>query len=487
MINQSIKSRTQSGIFWKSIDTFAVQVIRFILSIILARLLSSTDYGLIGMLAIFFVMSDLFADSGLSIALVQKQDRTKEDFHTYFFFNLGVSLFLYTILFFCAPLISDFYDQPLLTPIIRIMFLSTIVTSFTAVQHIQFLINIDFKPLAIASIISVSIGGVIGIIAAYFDYKVWSLVIQGIVSALLQASLLFYFGHWKPKLTFKVESFKKLYNFGAKVLTVGVISNVFSNLYSILIGKFYSASDVGFFTRARGYPELLTNTTSTILHGVTLPIFASLQQEKEKMIELYQKILRLSVYIIMPALSLLAILAEPLVRIILTVKWLPIVPIMQWICVAKIISSISGFNSNLLNANGRSDLYMKIEFIKLPISILTLLISLQFGIQAVAVGLACSSLICFPINSYYSGKLFGFGPLKQLFAVRKIIFFNFLSMILVFGLTTYLEGDIIKLIAGIGGGIVIYYALTKAFKLEEILEIEKIVRASIQKMLKNTA
>jgi len=456
---------------WNGIDKLAIQGITVIIGIILARILMPADYGLIGMLAIFIAFSDLFVSGGLSQALIQKTDRTDVDYSTIFHFNLIVGVICYLILFFSAPLIAEYFNLPQLTMLTRVLTLIILIKSLTIVQQTRLMIKLDFKTQAIISLFSVVVGGAIGLILAHSGFGVWSLVAQMLASSLVRAASLFYFNKWMPMLTFSGASFKSLFRFSSKLLAAGLVATVVNNLYSILIGKIFTPKDLGFYTKAKEYPELLSATLSTVLQGVSFPILASLQEDRDRMVSVYSRMMGMVVFFVIPALTLFALLCEPFVRFFLTEKWLPVVPLMQWLCFARMITPISSLNMNILNAIGRSDLFFLVDISKLPLTVAALVITIPMGLTAVVIGHFATSFICYFINAYYPGKFFGFGPIRQVKEMWRIICATILMSSVVFITNTLLSSDLFKLLIGVPLGISVY--ILTAFLLE-IKEVEEV-------------
>jgi O-antigen/teichoic acid export membrane protein len=479
--NSSLKSKAAKGMFWSALGTFSSQGISFVIGIILARILMPADYGLIGMLAIFFALSQLIVEGGFSNALIQKIDRTDTDFSTIFYFNFFISGLIYLILFFSAPFISDFYKTPELTPLTRVLSLNILVGSFTIVQQARLRILLDFKTIAKITVISVLISGILGVIMAYKGFGFWALVIQNLSATTIRTIFLFYFSRWYPKLEFSLLSLKNLFRFSSNLLIAGVVSVIVNNLYSILIGKLFNARDLGFYTKARQYPELMSNTITSILQGVTYPILTSLQNERERMVSVYGRLMRITVFFVMPFLTLFALLAEPFVRLLLTEKWLPVVPLIQWLCFARIITPISALNMNILNAIGRSDLFLKVDLSKLPVFLITIAATVPFGINVVVIGNFLTSFVSFFINTYYPGRLFGFGAFRQIREMLTVILATVLMSVAVFALTSIIPSDIFKLVGGGIAGIIFYLAAAYLLKIEELKEVNALALQFINK------
>ena len=479
--NQSLKSKAAKGMAWNAIDRIAVQGINFFIGVVLARLLMPSDYGLIGMLAVFFAISQLFVESGFSNALIQKLDRTETDYSTIFYFNIIISLTFYLILFFTAPLIAQFYNAPELTLLTRVLSLNIPISSLAIVQQARLRIKLDFKTPALISLFSVFISGSLGVYLAYRGFGVWALVFQGLSASVVKTLFLFYFNKWMPQFVFSFASLKRLFNFSSRLLVAGFVSTIVNNLYSLLIGKIFTPQDLGFYTRAKQFPELLSNTISSVLQGVTYPILASLQNDTARMTSVYGRLMRMTVFVVMPFLTLFALLAEPFIRLVLTEKWMPIVPLIQWLCFARMITPISSLNLSILNAIGRSDLFLKVDISKLPMTVAALLITVPFGLKAVVIGHFVTSFIAFFMNAYYPGKMFKLGAIRQIREMMSVIFATLIMSVCVFGITQHISSDFFKLLAGITVGITVYLFSAYLMNIEELNEVKKLALQMIAK------
>jgi O-antigen/teichoic acid export membrane protein len=282
---------------------------------------------------------------------------------------------------------------------------------------------------------------------------------------------LFLFDKWLPLPVFKVSSFKQLFGFSSKLLGASLVATVVNNLYLLLIGKLFAAKDLGFYTKARQYPEVLSGTIATVLQGVTFPILASLQNDRERMVSVYERLMGMVVFFVVPVLTLFAILSEPFIRFFLTEKWMPIVPLMQWLCFARMITPISALNMNILNAIGRSDLFFWVDISKLPLTIMALVITVPLGLTAVVIGHFATSFICFFINAYYPGKLFGFGAVRQIKEMWRVICASLVMSLAVFIITIIFSSDVMRLLIGIPLGVGTYMLMAYLLKIKEIEEI----------------
>ncbi|MDR0866639.1 MAG: lipopolysaccharide biosynthesis protein [Candidatus Symbiothrix sp.] len=476
MSEQSLKHKTTVGVFWSFIERFSVQLIQLVLGIVLARLLLPSDFGLIGMLTVFIAVSGLFIDSGFPNALIQKKNRTEKDFSTVFYFNILISLLCYILLYISAPFISAFYHTPELISIIRILFLNLIINSFATVQNVKLRIALNFKKKAVINLTSIIISGGIGILMAYAGSGVWALVAQTLSNSLITLILLQILVKWKPLLVFSKSSFNQLFNFGSKLLGAAFIDAVMDNLYSILIGRYFSSAQVGYYNRGLQMPTVVSGTVSSTLESVVYPVMTSVQDDRKLLLSIYRRLIRVVSFLIIPAMIGLVIISEPFVRYFLTEKWMPAVILMQWMCFARIFSPINLLNISLLNAVGRSDLFLKINLSKLPIAIITLIITIPMGVKAVVIGHFINSIIGFFVNAYMPGKLFGYGAMAQMKDMLRSFFCSGPMAIVLFLLSNMIHQDLIKIIACIivGGGI--YYFLALFFKMDEIGELNIILK-----------
>lgn len=437
MEQHSIKSKLLSGIIWNAIEKVLVKGSAFAIGIVLARLLSPSDFGLIGMLSVFIAVSTIFIESGFAKALIQNQHCKEEDYSTAFWTNVIISVLIYIILYFTSPLIAAFYDEPQLISITRVFAINFILGSFNIVQRAKLMAEVNFKALAKINFIGTISGGVVGILFAWLGYGVWSLVGQTISSTLAMMCVFPFFSKWKPSFNFSTTSFKWLYNFGSKLLVTGVISVIINNIATIAIGKYYKSKELGFYTRASQFSELVSGLIYDVLGTVSFPVMSSIHEDKDRLVALYRKILFATALTTFPIMVLMALLAKPLIIVLLTEKWLPCVFMLQILCLARMFTPLSALNMNIINAVGRSDLYMKLDMSKIPLSILVLVITIPLGTDAIVIGNLVSTFICFFINGYLPGKMFGYGPIKQL-KDWKYIIVSLINMTLVVWLIEYL-------------------------------------------------
>lgn len=467
-MRNNTQNKLVKSVLWNSLEKFFVKGTSFIISIVLARILTPEDYGLIGMLTVFIALSTIFIESGFAKALIQKQERTEVDFSTVFYFNLLIAVVIYIILYASAPYVSSFYDAPILCPILRVLSLNIIVGSVNIVQRAKLMILMDFKVLAKINFLGTLLGGLGGITMAYAGVGVWALVGQTLITTITMAFLFFYFTKWTPLWSFSVASFKQLFRFGSRLLIAGSVATIFNNITTIAIGKIYKSNQLGFYTRASQFTEMIAWTINDILGTVTFPVLSELQNDREHMLLVYKKSLFYTSLIIFPIMILLAVLAQPLVVILLTDKWLPSVVLMQILCFARMLTPLSAINMNLLNAIGRSDLYMKIDLSKLPLETIILIITIPMGIKAIVIGNLISTIICFFINAYYPGNFFNYGGWSQLKDTSKI----FIALIIMasgaYIVIQMLDSPLLQLLLGGGIGLILYVICCSILKLINI-------------------
>ncbi len=475
MTKPSLKSRATHGMLWNVVEKLSVQMGQFIIGIVLARILMPEDYGLIGMLSIFIAISQTFIDSGMGSGLVQKKNRTDLDFSTVFVFNFAVSTFFYILLFFSAPLIARFYDMPQLTLLTRVLTINIVINSLAIVQRSRLTINIDFKTIAKVNVVSVILGGAFGIFFAFIGFGVWALVFQNLIRSTVTVIMLLYLSRWKPSFLFSKQSFKALFGFGSKLLVAGLISEIFRNIYNITIGKVYSAAELGFYTKAKSFAELTAGTITSVLHQVTYPILASLQDDRKKLISVFSRMIRMSAFVNFPAMTMLAVLADPFIRLLLTEKWLPAVPLLQWMCFARIFYPVSVINMNILNAMGRSDLFLKVDLSKLPVTIIALIVTIPLGVKAMVIGHVVTSSIAYVINAYMPGKLFGYGPLAQIRDMLPIFIATAITALSMFTAIFYIDNLILKLMIGVLTGSVVYFGSGYILRIQELKEVQILI------------
>lgn len=473
----SLKKKTFKGTIWSAIDSFSVQGIQFLVMLVMARILSPSDYGILGMISIFIAISGTLINSGFSQALMRKINRTQTDCSTVFFFNIVASTSLYFVLFFCAPFIARFYNMPILTPVTRVVGLNFILGSFCIVQNMQFSIRLDFKTTAKASLSAAILSGIAGIASAYMGFGVWALVIQQLVSAITRSFLLWYFSKWRPSFEFSWKSLKELFGFGSKMMISGLLDTGYGNMYSLVIGKVFNAADLGFYTRAKGFGQFASSNITSIIQRVSFPVLCNIQEDDARLRDGYRRILRVSAFIIFPLMVGMAAVAKPMVITLVTEKWLFAAVLLVPVCFNLMWYPVHAINLNLLQVKGRSDLFLKLEIIKKIIAIAVLVISIPFGLLAMVWFRVGNSILALVINTHYTGKLLNLGFFIQMKDLFPILLLS-LAMGAVVWLTvsTLALSSMSLLIIGVLEGAVVYIGLAKLFRFPEFKEVTSLLK-----------
>lgn len=475
-MSDSLKSKTVKGVVWSSIERFSTQGVQFLIMIIMARLLTPKDYGLIGMLAIFLAVAQSLIDSGFSQALIRKQDRTDVDNSTVFYFNIVVSSALYLILFIAAPFVADFYNQPELTSVMRVVCLGVILNSLAVVQRALLTVRIDFKTQAKASLSAAVISGCIGIVLAYCGFGVWSLVVQQLLNLSVNTLLLWIFSKWRPIAVFSWKSFHELFAFGSKLLASGLLDTLYRNIYPIVIGKLFSASSLGHYTRAQQFSEFPSSNVTGIIQRVTYPILCGIQDETERLEAVYRKFLKLSAFIIFPLMIGMSAVARPFIDIVLGTQWGFCGQLLQIICFAMMWYPIHAINLNLLQVKGRSDLFLRLEIIKKILGITVLCITAPFGLVVMCYGQIFNSIVALVINTYYTGKLINVGFIRQMKDLLPTLLLSLTMFGAILLVNGFIEVNMHRLIIGILVGIIVYLSGSYIFKFKELQTLFSLIR-----------
>ena len=470
----TLKHKAINGVAWSLFDKIINQAGNFVLLIYLSRVLSPSDFGLIAMLAIFLAVAQSLIDSGFSQALIQKSTKvTEDDLSTVFYINFIVSILLYCLLYISAPSIASFYHQPELIVLSRVLFVVVIINAIALVPRSKLLIEIDFKTQGLINSASMIISAAVAIYMVHDGFSYWSLVGMNLAKSLINSILLIVFSKWYPKWLFSIESFKSLFSFGSKLLIAGVIATTVQNLYSILIGRYFNATQVGYFQQGFNYTNMLSATLSSVIQGVTYPVMTSIQEDKKRLVQVYVKVMGVVTLVTFPVFVGFAAVSEEFVLIFLGDKWEPIVPVLIILSFARLITPMSSLNLNILNARGRSDLFLRTDLSKLPMTILALFIAIPYGILGVAIAQLVTTFISFFINAYYPGKLFGFGAreqLKQIFPIAIASLIMYLSI-------AFIKFDAlgIQMLTKIVVGSLVYIVLCWIFKVSAFIDASSII------------
>lgn len=410
----SLGSKTIYGVLWSIGQEMSSKFISFLITIVLARLLSPAEFGLIAMLSIFIAVGNSLLDSGLTSSLIRTPEVNQQDCSTVFYFNLAGSLVIYGVLFLSAPLIALFYHQPVLTNVIRVYGIALIINAFFGIQQTLLVKEMKFKTMTMIQLPSVICGGILGIMLAHRGFGVWSLVWMNLLNPLISTLLHWRYSAWRPLILFDTDILKKHFSYGYKLTLSGLIDNVYQNIYTILIGKFYAPAQLGFYSRAESISQLPVGIISSAINKVTFPMFVKIVHNKEQMVNVYKKVMLQVLFWIAPSLVLLNVIAESLFRLVLTEKWLPAVPYFQILCIAGIMYPVHAYNLNILKVKGQTDLFLKLEVIKKVLCVIGISCVFPFGIYGLLYFQLFFSFFSFYINSIYSVRFIDYPFLKQI-------------------------------------------------------------------------
>lgn len=478
----SLTSKTVSGVLWSTIERFSIQTVMFVLQIIMARLLTPADYGVIGMLAVFMAISQSFIDSGFSNALIRKTNRTETDYCTVFYFNLIVGALTYFCLYFFAPYIASFYNTPLLHQVTRVISLNLVINSLIVVHRAKLTINIDFKSQAKVTLSAAVISGTLGIYLAYAGYGVWALVYQTLANSAFTCIFFWCQLRWIPRNSFSYSSFKEMFSYGSKLLISGLLETAFRNIYTIVIGKKFSATDLGYYSRADTFAQFGTSNFTGIMQRVTFPILSSIQDDNARLAMVYRKYLRLSAFIIFPLAVGLASVAEPFITLLIGKKWLEAVPLLQIVSFAYMWYPVHSINLNLLQVKGRSDLFLKLEIFKKMLGISILIITLPYGIKALCAGQIISSFLALILNTYYTDKLIKIGFFMQMRDLFPSLIISLSMGLFVYYTISIVSGSSLKLLLGISAGGIYYLLIGLIFGSQDLQDILSLLKTPLRKL-----
>ena len=475
----SLKQKTFSGLVWNSLETFALQGFGFVQGIILARLLMPSDYGLIAMTTVFFTISYALADTGFASALIRKKEREEIDYSTVFVANVVITFVLCVILCLCASYIARFYKEPLLEKIVYLNALLMFLTSFLSILSNRLTIQLRFKEKSIINVISAVVTGCISIGMAFMGYGVWSLILPNFVSLLIRLVLFWRCLRWFPKWTFSWIIYKEYFSYGSKMLLTTLIRTVYDNIYPIFIGRYYFSMRLGYYDKAAGYANLPTSVVGTAIYRVTFPVLSKIQDDDENLRLIYRKMIRVSAFVVFPIAMLIAVLARPLVIVLMTEKWEPCIIYLQILCFASMWNPLHLLNLNLLMVKGRSELFLRIEIVKRILGVIILCVTIPMGLIVMCYGQVLTAIICLVINTYYTGKLIDVGFIKQIRDIVPTMLYTLTMGGVVWLVLLLIPSMYIQIIAGAVVGISCYVISAKITKSQDYNSFIDLVRQSV--------
>lgn len=467
--------------FWSLIQKVGGKGISFLIMILLARLLTPKDFGLIGLVMVFIQVSQVVIEGGFNLALIQKKDTDEEDYSSVFYINLAVSIFLYLVLFTAAPYIADFYHQHSLINLTRAFSFVFIINAFSYVQEARLTKEVKFKTLMFIHIPSTIIGGIVSIVMAFNGFGVWSIIILQLVTRLAYTIQIWIYAKWVPLRSFNLKTAKNLFSFGGKLLASNIINTFYNNIFLVVIGKFYSLSDVGYYQNAFNIAYTPSGTFTNVLSSVSFPIFSSIQDDNKKLKKGYKKVMEQAFFWICPAYVLAGVLARPLFLLVFTEKWLPAVPYFQILCVGAILQPLYVYNLNILNVKGRSDMFLKLETTRRVITIIALIAVFPLGIWGLLTVQATGEVFTYLLFAHFSGKYIEYNLSEQIKDLMPIFLLSIGIGAIVFIINYFSDGlpNLIQLILGLSIGIILYWLFARAFKISAYKDFTQIFREKL--------
>lgn len=471
-MEENLKGKTKKGLYWRFFDQFANYGMQFCVGIVMARLLSPSDYGITALPAVFMAVAGTIQDGGLGGALIRKPDLMEKDLSTSFYYSICVGILMYAILFVAAPWIADFYNTPVLIPLIRITALSFLWGPLNTPQSVLMKKKLNFKTPAKISVTTKVFSAIVGIGLALCGYGLWALVISGVLSSLFSTILNWLAVRWVPKTGWAKSSFKYLWGYGNKMMLSSMLDTLYNNIAPIFIGKYYSPAQLGVYNRAQGYAAMPSQNVTGVIASVSFPVLSQMQNEKEQLANNYRRMLRVSAFVIFPIMLMLSALARPLIITMITSKWESCIILLQIICFSMMWYPIHAINLNLLQVKGRSDLFLRLEIIKKVMGLGILCVTLPMGLVVFCCGNIVFSMISLVINTYYTGKLINVGYWKQMKDLLPIFVLSLLMWGCVLTVNYFLPNMLIQLFVGGCVGAIIYLGGAYLLKFEELKDVK---------------
>lgn len=474
METDQLNRKAKLGVIWNTAERIVTQGVQFVLTIVLARLLSPEIFGIVAMPTIFLALSQVFIDSGFANAIIRKPDIKEEDLSTAFYFNIIVGLICYFILFFLSPAIALFFHTPILENVLKITALVTLFNPLCIVQQAILTKKLNFKTQAYIAVASSVVSGVLGIWMAYNNYGIWSLVVQQVSASLIRLILLWFLGGWVPRKGWSRASFSYLWNYGSKVVVVGILDTFYNNIYAFVIGKFYNAKDLGNYSRSQTIADLPVGNLGSILQRVTLPLFSEIQQDESRLESAYLRLLKMTALMMFPLMLGISALSRPFILIVLGEKWEGCIFILQILCIARVWTPLNAVNINLLQVKGRTDLFLKVEIAKKTVLTAILAITLFQSLKIMMIGFAVATSFAFLLNTYFTQKV-GVPMLKQIRAILPIMIISIIMMFIIILIDMLIVNIYMQMIVGILVGTLSFYLMCTLAKIDAINDLKRVL------------
>lgn len=481
-MSDSLKDKTVKGVGWSAIDNVAQMGVSFLVSIVLARLLSPDDYGLLGLITIVTAVCTTLVNGGFTTALIRKKDITEDDYNTAFIVNLALSLLLYVIVYASSPFIADFFNREELVSLTRVASLGLIAGALSLVPQTRLTKRIDFKAQTKITLIASVTSGVLGIAMALLGFGVWSLVAQTLSNQVLRTILLWAIDRWIPKFRFSKASFQELFGFGWKMMLSGLLDTVWKELYQVVVGKFYSPATLGQYTRGNQFSQLLSSNLTNVVQRVTYPVLSNIQDDKERMVSAYRRIIKTTMFITAVGMFFLGAISEPLLYCLIGPKWHEAATYLPLICISGSLYPLHAINLNMLQVQGRSDLFLGLEIIKKIIALGPLLIGAFVGIMPMLYTNILTGIISYFLNSYYTGKFLGYSSWMQIKDVAPSYGIATLVAVSIYFLKYLPISNWMILPIQLVLGFFILIAVCQQIRMREFIEIKGIIQPYLKKI-----
>ncbi|HEU5123466.1 MAG TPA: MOP flippase family protein [Verrucomicrobiae bacterium] len=476
-MSSSLKTKTLGALSWSLVQELSQRGLQFVIGIVLARLLGPKEFGMLAMLTIFIAVSQALVDSGFGSALIQRKNPTQADESSVFYFNIFLGFLMAGLLCLAAPWISQFYNQPQLTSLVRVLSVVLIINSISVVQNALMVRRLDFKRQAMVSVASMSVSGVAALIMAWRGFGVWSLVGQQVTASIVRTAMLWRINTWRPGWIFSWKSLRELFGFGSGMMASALTNRIFDNLTSLVIGKAFSAAMLGYYSRAVTLQDTVSQSLANVANRVTFPVFSQLQNDPERMKRGLRKAMTTLAFVQFPMLIGLAAVAKPLILFLLTEKWAPSIPYLQLLCFAGLLYPMHLLNLNVLTAMGRSDLYFRLGIVKRVLQVVAIVATFPFGVLAMVVGQVAVSFISFFINGYFTKRFIGYSILEQ---ANDLLPYAAASVAM--GISVFIidlpfgEHHAAQLFTKICLGVIIYLILSRGLRLSALGEMKSLFR-----------
>lgn len=472
----NLKQQTKKGLYWSFFNQFSNYGMQFCVGIVMARLLSPSDYGITALPGVFLAIAAVFQDSGMAGALIRKPEIEEKDYSTLFLYSIGMGILMYAALFFASPYIASYFETPVLIPLVRVTALTFLWGPITTVQYVILKRKLDFKTPTKISIATKIFSAIVGITMAYMGYGLWALVISGVLSGFLNLILIVWAVRWYPRTGWSNESFKYLWGYGNKMLASSLLETAYSNITPLFVAKYYSPADLGVYNRARNYAIMPSQNVTGVIQNVTFPVLSKMQDDDESLARNYRRMLKTTAFVVFPLMMLLAGLARPLIITMITAKWEACIILLQLLCFSLMWYPIHSINLNLLQVKGRTDLFFRLEVIKKIIGLSILVVTLPLGLVVFCIGGIISSLVCLAVNTYYTGKLINVGYLKQM----RDLFPTLLLSLVLFGvilvINQFISSYLLQILVGGTVGSLVYLGGAFLFKFDELNDVKYMLK-----------